>query len=106
MKKLTNLLKSFLRKGKPLPHEHGPASKYFEEKLKSMKIELASEKSACGCGGTCKCAKGSEKLEAAKTELKKPAAKKAPAKKPAPKKPATPAKPAAKKPAPKKPKAE
>lgn len=117
MKKLTNLLKGFLRKGQPLPHEHGPASKYFEEKLKSMKIELASDKSSCGCGGTCKCAKGSEKLEAAKTELKKPVDKKTPpAKKPVAQNPvskATPAKKpvnnkqaATKKPAPKKPKAE
>jgi hypothetical protein len=100
MKKITNLIKSFLRKGKPLPHEHGPASKYFQDKVKSMKIELLAEKSGCGCGSTCKCAKSSEKLDVFKAELKKPTPK------PVAKKPVTPAKPVAKKPAPKKPKAE
>jgi hypothetical protein len=100
MKKLINLIKSYLRKGQPLPHEHGPKSEYFQEKLKSMKIELLAEKSGCGCGSNCKCAKSSEKLDVFKAELKKPTPK------PVAKKPVTPAKPVAKKPAPKKPKAE
>jgi hypothetical protein len=47
-------------------------AKYFEEKLKSMKIEIAVEKSGCGCGNTCQCANGTKKLEKAKAELKKP----------------------------------
>jgi hypothetical protein len=94
MKKLINLIKSYLRKGQPLPHEHGPKSDYFQEKLKSMKIELVSDKSCCND------TKSSDKLEAIKTELKKPTPK------PVAKKPVTPAKPVAKKPTPKKPKAE
>jgi hypothetical protein len=105
MKKLINLLKGFLRKGQPLPHEHGPASTYFQEKVKSMKIELASDKSSCGCGSTCKCAKSSEKLQVIKTELKKPTPKPVAKKTETTVKPLN-NKPAAKKPAPKKPKAE
>jgi hypothetical protein len=105
MKKLINLIKSFLRKGKPLPHEHGPASTYFQEKVKSMKIELASDKSSCGCGSTCKCAKSSEKLDVFKAELKKPTPKPVSKKTETTVKPLN-NKPAAKKPAPKKPKAE
>ena len=105
MKKLINLLKGFLRKGQPLPHEHGPKSDYFQEKLKSMKVELISDKSTCGCGSTCKCAKSSEKLQAVKTELKKPTPKPVAKKTETTVKPLN-NKPAAKKPAPKKPKAE
>jgi hypothetical protein len=87
MKKITNLIRSFLRKGQPLPHEHGPASTYFQDKIKSMKIELAIDKSGCGCGSTCKCSKVSEKLESVKAELKKPATKPVPKKAPKPKQP-------------------
>ena len=105
MKKLINLIKAYLRKGQPLPHEHGPASKYFEDKVKSMKIELLAEKSGCGCGATCKCAKSSEKLAAVKSELKKPTPKPVAKKTETTVKPLN-NKPAAKKPAPKKPKAE
>lgn len=115
MKKLINLLKDFLKKGQPVLEKNNPA--YFEEKLKSMKVELLSEKIGCGCGRTCQCANGTKKLEAAKAELKKPVHPKPKTpkldqvkadaermqKKPVAKKPA--AKPAtAKKPTPKKPK--
>ena len=100
MKKLINLLKGFLQKGPSEVEQRN--QKYFEEKIKAMKVELLSDKSSCGCGGTCQCANGSKKLEKAKADLKKPVnpKPKTVAKKPAAK-PAT-----AKKPAPKKPKAE
>ena len=70
-----------------------------------MKIELLTDKSGCGCGSTCKCAKSSEKLEAVKTELKKPTPKPVAKKTETTVKPLN-NKPATKKPAPKKPKAE
>lgn len=107
MKKLINLLKGFLQKGPSEIEQRN--QKYFEEKLRSMKIELASEKSGCGCGNTCQCANGTKKLEKAKAELNKPIH-------PKPKTPKLDQvkadaermqkKPVAKKPAPKKPKAE
>jgi hypothetical protein len=99
MKKLINLVKAYLRKGQPLPHEHGPKSDYFQEKLKSMKIEIASDKSCCND------TKSSDKLEAIKTELKKPTPKPVDKKTETTVKPLN-NKPVAKKPAPKKPKAE
>ena len=61
MKKLINLLKEFLKKGQPVLEKNNPD---FEEKLRSMKVELVSEKSEC-----CK---------TPKTEEAKAAAKKAP----------------------------
>ena len=75
MKKLINLLKDFLKKGQPVIEKNNPA--YFEEKLRSMKVELVSEKSEC-----CKTSKTEEAKVNPKPPVKKPVAKK-----PAPKKP-------------------
>jgi hypothetical protein len=100
MKKLINLLKGFLQKGPSEVEQRNAA--FFEEKLRSMKVELVSEKSEC-----CKTPKAEEAKVNPKPPVKKPVAKK-PAKLDQVKADAErmQKKPVAKKPAPKKPKAE
>jgi hypothetical protein len=89
MKKLINLLKGFLQKGQPVLEKNNP---YFEEKLRSMKVELISEKSEC-----CKTPKAelnkpmhpkpkTPKLDQVKADAER-MQKKPVTKKPAPKKP-------------------